>query len=124
MRRPSVFDPAGQLYGLDTRSNALWRIDKNDPGGAGTQQVGAGLGGGIHLGAAGGMTRDESTGIVYGYAGGFANASHHLLTVNLATGAGTALHVLNTDLYSLANWAQPTAAEPATWGAIKNLYRR
>ena len=79
------FDGAGQLYGLDRPTDALWRIDPANPGGPGTHMVGAGLGGGIVLGPGGGLTVDPSTGVWWGYA----FSSHQLFTVDPATGVGT-----------------------------------
>jgi hypothetical protein len=117
-----AFDDVGQLYGLDGLTKALWRIDKSDPGGPGTAQVGEGLGNGIALGAFGGMTRDPDTGMVYGY-----GESHHLFTVDLATGEGTVLHRFgpgDPEFRSLAFFVEgPTAVEPSTWGAIKASFR-
>jgi hypothetical protein len=117
-----AFSPAGQLYGLDRATNALWRIDKANPAGAGTTQVGAGLGGGIVMGGLGGMTRDSGTGIVYGYAA----SSSHLITVDLATGFGAVLHTVGTatGLRSLAFRDIPIGIEPSSWGKVKSLYRR
>ena len=45
-----TFESDGQLYGLDRSSCALWAIDKSNPGGPGTAQVGAGLGAGAGAG--------------------------------------------------------------------------
>jgi hypothetical protein len=116
-----AFTPTGQLYGLDRVTNALWRIDKANPAGAGTAQVGAGLGGGISMGGLGGMARDSATGDVYGYAGG----SGHLFSVDLATGLGTVLHSVTTPtgIRSLAIRDLPVGIEPSSWGKVKSLYR-
>jgi hypothetical protein len=116
-----VFDAAGQLYGLDRVTNALWRISKTNPSGAGTVQVGSGLGSPISMGDVGGMTKDAN-GVVYGYAGG----SLHLFTVNLATGAGTVIHTYGAAdpvFYSLGFSRGGSPVEPTSWGSIKAMYR-
>jgi hypothetical protein len=116
-----AFTPDGQMYGLDHTTNALWQIDKTNPSGAATVQVGTGLGGGISLGDTGGLARDSETGIVYGFASG----SGHLFSVDLATGLGTVLHSIPTpsELYSLAIRYVPSAIEPSSWGSVKSRYR-
>lgn len=83
-----AFSPTGQLYGIDRITNALWAIDKSNPAGAGTVQVGAGLGGGIALGPVGGMTYDAQSGVYWGYA----SMSKSLFTIDIATGAGTVVY--------------------------------
>jgi hypothetical protein len=116
-----VFDAGGQLYGLDRVTNALWKISKTNPFGAGTVQVGAGLGNPISMGDVGGMAKDAS-GVVYGYAGG----SLHLFTVNLATGAGTVIHTYGAAdpvFFSLAFSTGSSPVEPRSWGSIKSLFR-
>jgi hypothetical protein len=123
-----AFDPAGQLYGLDRPTNALWKIDKLNPSGALTVQVGAGLGSGIVMGNVGGMTNDPATGTYYGYAGdGGGGGSRHLFTVDLATGLGTVLHQFTAkdpDFYSLAYQGEKaTATTPTSWGSVKHFYR-
>lgn len=80
-----AFDAAGDLYGVDRVTSALWRIDKTNPAGPDTQQVGPSFGGGIAIGA-GGMATDAN-GTVYCYTGD----SRHLFTVDLTTGLPTIL---------------------------------
>lgn len=109
-----VFDAAGALYGIDRVSNALWRIDKNNPAGAGTVKVGPGLG--FSLGSTGGLTRDPDTGVVYGY--GSFNAS--LFTVDLSTGLGAVVHTFpagSPQLYALAAVPEPAAISALLLGA-------
>lgn len=107
-----AFSPAGQLYGLDRITNALWAIDKANPSGPGTVQIGAGLGGGIVMGPVGGMTYDAQSGLYWGYA----SDSKALFTVDLATGAGTIVLQFNGPndpvLWSLAS--PNVIPEPAT----------
>lgn len=114
-----VFD-GGQLFGIDRLTDALWRIDKTTPGGAGTVQVGLGLGDGISMGDVGGMTRGAS-GTVYGYS----SDSTDLFTINLAAGTGNVIHTFGFDdpvFYSLAARAgSGTIPEPSTfivWGLL------
>jgi hypothetical protein len=117
------FDNAGQLFGIDRVTNALWRIDKLNPSGPGTAQVGAPFGGGIVLGPDGGMTRDADNDVTYCYAGG----SRHLFTVNPATGVPTILHQFGAPdpgFLSLAYRGEfPTPTLKHSWGALKARYR-
>lgn len=98
-----AFSPTGQLYGIDRITNALWAIDKTNPSGAGTVQVGGGFGGGIELGPVGGMTYDAQTGLFWGYA----SQSKTLFTVDVTNGIGTVVHQFNgpddPTLWSLAS---------------------
>ena len=116
-----VFDQDGQLYGLDGETQAIWRIDKNDPGGAGTEQVGTGLGGGIDMGSVGALARGPS-GRVYGYASG----THQLFVVDLATGSATPVHTFGPEVpifYSMAfAGSGMSTVEPASWSKIKSMY--
>lgn len=80
-----VFDESGALFAIQRPSNTLWRIDPTNPGGPGTHPIGAGLGAGLDLGDAGGLTRDPVTGILWGYAVG----SHALFTVDTVSGLAT-----------------------------------
>jgi hypothetical protein len=115
-----VFDAGGQLYGLDRTTNALWRIDKSNPGGSGTAQVGSGLGGAISMGVAGGMAKDLN-GVVYGYAEG----SNHLFTVNLALGTGTVIHSYSLSdpvFYSLGFATLGSPVESTSWGRVKSMF--
>jgi len=116
-----AFDAEGQLYGLDRFTNALWAIDKYDPDGPGTMQIGSGLGSGIDLGPVGGMATGPE-GVVYGYASG----SHQLFTVNLADGTGTVLHTFGDDVptfYAVAfGGGGYSPVEPSTWSSIKAMY--
>ncbi len=118
-----VFDDDGQLYGLDGETQAIWKIDKNDPGGPGTEQVGAGLGAGIDMGSVGGLARG-SNGTIYGYASG----THQLFTVDLVSGTAAALHTFTGDVpifYSMAFAGSGVSpVEPATWSKIKAMYAR
>jgi DNA-binding beta-propeller fold protein YncE len=115
-----AFDAGGQLYGLDRVTNALWKIDKSNPSGSGTAQVGSGLGGTISMGVAGGMATDSS-GVVYGYGEG----SNELFTVSLALGTGTVIHsYLAGDpvFYSLGFSTSGSPVEPTSWGRIKATF--
>jgi hypothetical protein len=115
-----VFDENGQLYGLDRIGNALWEIDKFNPGGANTQRVGNNLGSGITVGNTGGMAMDAS-GVVYGYAAG----STHLFSINLATGAGTVIRRYTTVdpvFYALGFEQDDSPVEPMSWGRIKSMF--
>jgi hypothetical protein len=118
-----AFDNTGQLYAVDRVTNALWKIDKNNPSGPGTVQVGPSFGGGIVMGDNGGMTNDAASNVYYCYAGG----SRHLFTVNLATGAATALHqfgAADPTFLSLAYLGElPTPGRPTSWGTLKARYR-
>lgn len=117
-----VFDAAGQLYGLDRVTDALWKIDKVDPAGAGTYMVGTGLGSGVIMGAVGGMAQDAN-GVVYGYADG----SDHLFTVDLTTGLATIIHSYTASdptFYCLGFSRLVSPVEPMSWGRIKAIYAR
>jgi len=111
-----AFSPTGQLYGLDRLTNALWAIDKNDPSGAGTVQIGGGLGGGINMGAVGGMTYDASNGVYWGYGSG----SRSLFTVDVNTGLGSVVKTFDGPndpvLWSLAS--PNVIPEPASLGLL------
>jgi hypothetical protein len=118
-----VFGEDGELYGLDGETTAMWRIDLDDLGGPGTQQLGAGLGAGIELGPVGGLASDDF-GNVYGYA----SDSHQIFSVNMTTGAGTVLHTFGPDVpvfYSLSyGGGAPSAVEETSWTSIKALFAR
>ena len=117
-----IFDDSGQLYGLCGETQALWKIDKNNPGGPGSQQVGTGLGSGINMGSVGGITRG-SDGVVYGYA----QDSHALFTVDLDTGLASILHYFGPDVpafYALSGSGNVTAVESTSWSKIKAMYAR
>jgi hypothetical protein len=118
-----VFDDDGQLYGLDGETQAIWKIDKNDPNGPGTEQVGGGLGAGIEMGPVGALARG-SNGTIYGYASG----THQLFTVDLLSGTAAVLHTFTPDvpvLYSMAFAGSGVSpVEPATWSRIKSMYAR
>ncbi len=117
-----VFDESGQLYGLDGETQAIWKIDKHNPGGPGTQQVGTGLGAGIDMGSVGGITRGAD-GVVYGYA----SDSHDLFTIDLGTGAATVIHTFGPDVpvfYALSGAGAVSAVEPTTWTKIKSMFAR
>jgi DNA-binding beta-propeller fold protein YncE len=117
-----IFDDDGQLYGLDGVTQALWKIDKNNPGGPGTQQVGAGLGAGIEMGAVGGITEGPD-GVIYGYAAD----SHELFTVDLATGQATVLHSFGPDVpifYGLTGGGAVSPVESTSWSRIKSMFSR
>lgn len=98
-----AFSPSGQLYGLDRITNSLWAIDKANPSGPGTVQIGGGLGAGVNLGAVGGMTYDAMTGVYWGYASG----SKSLFTVDVVTGLATVVQTFDGPndpvLWSLAS---------------------
>lgn len=117
-----VFDDAGQLYGLDGETQAIWKIDKNNPGSAATQQVGTGLGAGMDMGSVGGLARG-SDGTVYGYA----SATHQLFKVDLSTGSARLLYTFGPDVpvfYAIAfAGGGASAVEPASWSRIKALYK-
>ena len=53
-----AFDAAGQLYVLNGTTNSLWRVDKNDPDGVNTTQVGVAFGGGIDFSQGGSLSFD------------------------------------------------------------------
>jgi len=117
-----VFDDSGQMYGLDGVTQALWKIDKNDPGGPGTQQVGSGLGSGIDMGAVGGITVGPD-GAIYGYAAD----SHELFTVDLASGQATVLHSFGPDVpvfYGICGGGAVSPVEATSWSRIKSMYKR
>jgi hypothetical protein len=82
-----AFDPAGQLYALETETDSLWQVDKADPDGPGTAQVGPSLGNGIDLSQGGSLERDLDDDVVYGYA----RSGGVLFTVDLSTGQGDVL---------------------------------
>lgn len=107
-----AFSPTGQLFGLDRITNSLWAIDKANPSGAGTVQVGGGLGGGIVMGPVGGMTYDAQTGVYWGYA----STTKAIFTVDIATGVGTIVQQFDGPedpvLWSLAS--PNVIPEPAT----------
>jgi hypothetical protein len=117
------FNDAGQLLGIDRVTNALWKIDKFNPAGPGTVQVGAPFGSGIVLGPISGMTRDADNEVTYCYASG----SMHLFTVNPVTALPTILHqfgAADPTFYSLAYRGEfPTATLKRSWGSVKALYR-
>ena len=116
-----IFDSDGQLYGLDGVTKAMWRIDKNDPSGPGTTQVGNGLGAGIEMGAVGGITLGPD-GAIYGYAAD----SHVLFTVDLGTGQATIIHSFGPDVpvfYGLAGGGGISPVESTSWSKIKSMYR-
>ncbi len=98
-----AFSPSGQLFGLDRITNSLWAIDKANPSGPGTVQIGAGLGGGVSMGSVGGMTYDAQTGVYWGYA----STTKAIFTVNVLTGAATIVQQFNAPgdpvLWSLAS---------------------
>jgi len=98
-----AFDATGQLYGLDRVTNAMWKIDKANPNGAGTVQVGGGLGSAVNMGPVGGMTYDAVTGQIWGYGSG----NKTLFTVDPVTGVATVVHTLDGPgvpvLWSLAS---------------------
>ncbi|MFQ5424016.1 MAG: PEP-CTERM sorting domain-containing protein [Phycisphaerae bacterium] len=81
------FDTNGDLFGLDRVTNSLWKIDKTNPWGAGTMQVGSSFGPGLQIGSFGGMTVDPVSGQAFGYAGG----SRTLFAVSLLTGVTTVI---------------------------------
>jgi len=114
-----AFDAAGNLFGIDRNTDALWAIDRNDPQGPNTRQIGTGLGSGIVMGAAGGMTDDPAGGIYYGYA----QESRQLFTVDLQSGLATVLHTFGPQDPQFLGLAYvnevPTAARPVSWGSIK-----
>jgi hypothetical protein len=115
-----AFDEGGQLYAMDLTTNALWRIDKNDPSSAATVQVGTGFGSGIDLGHGGGMTNDADNGVYYGVAAG------KLFTIDLTTGLGTVLYDYGAypAFVSLAYRGEyRTPVLPVGWGALKVRYR-
>ena len=115
-----AFDPSGQLYGLDRVTNSLWKIDKNNPNGAGTVQVGGGLGAGVNMGPVGGMTYDAVTGLFWGYGSG----NKTLFTVHPITGVANVVHTLDDPgiptFWSLASpnvIPEPTTLALAAMGA-------
>lgn len=115
-----IFDDSGQLYGLDGETQALWKIDKNNPGGSGTEMVGTGLGSDINMGSVGGITRG-SDGTVYGYA----SDSHDLFTINLDTGVATIIHSFGPDVpifYAISGSGGVTPVESTSWSKIKAMY--
>ncbi len=115
-----IFDDYGQLYGLDGETQALWKIDKNDPGGPGTQMVGTGLGSGIDMGSVGGITRGPD-GLVYGYS----SYSHDLFTIDLDTGLATVLYSFGPDVpvfYAISGSGGITPVESSSWSRIKAMY--
>jgi hypothetical protein len=118
-----AFGPDGGLYGLDRVTNAVWKIDTADTDGAGTYQIGSGLGAGIEMGPVGGMTADDF-GNVYGYASG----SHQVFSIDLETGAATVLHSFGPDVpvfYALAyGGGAPSPVEETSWTSIKALFAR
>ncbi|MBD3349046.1 MAG: hypothetical protein GF400_07605 [Candidatus Eisenbacteria bacterium] len=117
-----IFDDEGQLYGLDGVTQALWKIDKNDPGGPGTQQVGSGLGAGIDMGAVGGLTMGPD-GVVYGYAAD----SHDLFTLDLTNGQATVIHTFGPDVpvfYALSGGGSVSPVESTSWSKIKSMFTR
>jgi hypothetical protein len=118
-----VFGQDGELYGLDRETNAIWKIDRDDPEGPGTVQIGSGLGSGIGLGPVGGMTADDF-GNVYGYA----SDTHQIFSIDLATGTGTVLHTFGPDVpifYALAyGGGSPSPVEETSWTSIKALFAR
>jgi len=83
-----VFDKSGALFAVDRPTDALWRIDPVNPGGPGSFMVGTGLGGGIDVGDAGGLTCDPVTGELWGYDLG----GQILYTVDTVTGRATVQH--------------------------------
>lgn len=95
-----VFEDDGTMFGVDRVTNALWRIDKNNPGGPGTQQIGSSFAAGIDVGVGGGMAVGPG-GIVYCYVSG----SSQLLSIDLTTGEPEILHSyppLSPQFYGLA----------------------
>lgn len=118
-----VFGQDGELYGLDRQTNAIWKIDRDDPEGAGTLQLGSGLGAGVECGPVGGLTADDF-GNVYGYA----SDSHQIFNVDLTTGAATVLHTFNAGVpvfYALAyGGGAPSPVEETSWTSIKALFAR
>ncbi len=115
-----IFDDDGQLYGLDGDTEALWKIDKHDPSGPGTQQVGSGLGSGLDMGYVGGITMGAD-GVVYGYASG----SHALFTIDLATGMATILHEFGPDVpifYAISGAGAVSPVEATSWTKIKAMF--
>jgi len=75
-----IFDGTGQLYGLNQTQNALWNIDKTNPGNS--QQVGAGLGAGLNLSSGASLAVDPGSGTVFGYEA----ANQRVFTVDLNGG--------------------------------------
>ncbi len=117
-----VFDESGQLYGLDGETQALWKIDKHDPSGPGTQQVGSGLGSDIDMGSVGGITKGAD-GVIYGYAAD----SHELFTVDLNTGAATVLHAFGPDVpifYAISAAGAVSPVQATSWTKIKSMFGR
>jgi hypothetical protein len=118
-----IFGEDSELYGLDRETHAVWKIDVDDTGGPGTEQVGSGLGAGIELGPVGGLTADDF-GNVYGYA----SDSHQIFSVDMATGAATVLHTFDASVpifYALAyGGGAPSPVEETSWTSIKAMFKR
>jgi len=79
-----AFDANGQLYSLSGSGAALWKIDKTDPGGAGSSPVGTGLGLGIDLTSGGSLASDPGSGGLLGYE----SAGRRFFIVDAGTGVG------------------------------------
>lgn len=103
-----VFDGNGVMFGIDRVTNALWRIDKSNPDGPMTQQVGAGFGS-IVLGNFGGVTVDTDAGRIVAYA----EASNSLFEVDLVEGSASIIEHLSSgtaDITGLAFIPEPATA--------------
>ena len=103
-----VFDGDGNLFGIDRVTNALWRIDKTNPDGPMTQQVGAGLGP-IALGGFGGMAVDTDAEQIVAYA----ESSKTLFAVDLTSGSASVIQNLGPgapDITGLAFIPEPATA--------------
>ena len=88
-----AFDDAGQLYTLQLTTQTLWRVDKNDPGGAGTVAVGP-LPAGIDL-----LFGADLTEAPLGQLLGYEKKTGQLFRIDPASGQGAIVSSTAPDIF-------------------------